>query len=252
MFEQAFVDRIGRTNRPWTVVVSAAGQSIIVAGAILFTLIRTDALPSGLGRVGVPLAAPGAMKLAETPVPQRTAILVERRPLLPFPTMKSQDIRPTQAISGSGAPMVGGGNDGIPGFTGLGGTTTCIGCTGQTQLTPPKPTVTAQPTEQRPTATSPSKPLAVGGDVQSAKLIHQVKPGYPVLARNAHIAGSVKIEAIIGRDGSIQNLRLVSGHPLLARAALDAVAQWRYHPTLLNGQPVEVITLVEVNFTLAR
>jgi protein TonB len=77
-------------------------------------------------------------------------------------------------------------------------------------------------------------------------------PAYPPLARQARVAGTVRLEAIIGADGRIRQLRLVSGHPLLAPAALDAVRQWVYAPTLLNKQPVEVLTTVDVHFTLAQ
>jgi periplasmic protein TonB len=85
-----------------------------------------------------------------------------------------------------------------------------------------------------------------------AKLVKRVIPAYPPLARSARISGVVHLIGIIARDGSIRNLELVSGHPLLARAALEAVQQWIYKPTLLNGEPVEVIAPIEVNFTLGQ
>jgi periplasmic protein TonB len=75
---------------------------------------------------------------------------------------------------------------------------------------------------------------------------------YPPLAKQARIQGVVRLNAIIGRDGSIQNLQVVSGHPLLAPAAIDAVKRWVYQPTLLNGEPVEVVTVIDVNFTLSQ
>ena len=82
-------------------------------------------------------------------------------------------------------------------------------------------------------------------------LIHQVKPTYPPLAKQARIQGAVVLQAVIGKDGTIQNLRVVSGHPMLTPAAIDAVKQWRYKPYFLNGEPVEVETQITVNFTLA-
>jgi protein TonB len=88
--------------------------------------------------------------------------------------------------------------------------------------------------------------------VQSAKLIRQPRPVYPPLARQARISGTVKFNAIIAKDGTIQNLQMVSGHPLLVQAATEAVRQWVYQPTLLNGEPVEVITTIDVNFTLSQ
>ena len=92
--------------------------------------------------------------------------------------------------------------------------------------------------------------IRVGGNVQAANLIRQVKPNYPPLAKQARIQGTVKFNAVIAKDGTIQNLTVVSGHPMLVQAALEAVKQWLYKPTLLNGEPVEVITTIDVNFTL--
>ena len=77
-------------------------------------------------------------------------------------------------------------------------------------------------------------------------------PVYPQPARLARISGTVRLEALISRDGMIQSLRVMSGHPLLAQAALDAVRQWVYRPTRLNGEPVEVLTQIEVNFKLGE
>ena len=92
--------------------------------------------------------------------------------------------------------------------------------------------------------------IRVGGAVVAAKLIHQVKPDYPPLAKMTRTQGTVRLEAVIGTDGTIQNLRVLEGHPLLVKAALEAVSHWRYQPTLLNGAPVEVITEIVVNFAL--
>jgi protein TonB len=75
-------------------------------------------------------------------------------------------------------------------------------------------------------------------------------PVYPPLARQTRVSGTVCFTAIIGTDGRIQNLQLIAGHPLLVASAREAVSQWLYRPTLLNGKPVEVITQIEVNFTL--
>jgi protein TonB len=80
--------------------------------------------------------------------------------------------------------------------------------------------------------------------------VNKTNPAYPPLARQARIQGTVKLEGVIGKDGTVQELKVVSGHPLLIQAALDAVRNWRYRPTMLNGQPVEVITTIDVNFTL--
>ena len=88
--------------------------------------------------------------------------------------------------------------------------------------------------------------------MQAAKLVRQPKPVYPPLAKQARIQGTVRFNAVIGKDGTIQNLTLVSGHPLLVPSATEAVSQWVYQPTLLNGEPVEVVTQIDVNFTLSQ
>jgi protein TonB len=83
-------------------------------------------------------------------------------------------------------------------------------------------------------------------------LIRQVKPLYPDIAIRARVSGTVHLIGTIGKDGTIQHLQIVDGNPLLARAAVEAVSQWVYRPTLLNNEPVEVIAPIEVNFTLGR
>ena len=105
-----------------------------------------------------------------------------------------------------------------------------------------------------PAAPKPVTPqrIRVGGNVQQAKLIRQPKPIYPPLAKQARISGVVRLNAIIGKDGTIQNLTVASGHPLLVPAAMEAVKQWVYQPTLLNNDPVEVVTQIDVNFTLSN
>jgi TonB family protein len=94
--------------------------------------------------------------------------------------------------------------------------------------------------------------IRVGGNVAAVNLINKVQPVYPPLAKQARVQGTVSFTAVIGKDGSIQDLQLISGHPLLVQAAQDAVKQWIYKPTLLNGNPVEVTTQIDVNFTLSE
>ena len=86
--------------------------------------------------------------------------------------------------------------------------------------------------------------------MQEAKILNRVQPVYPPLAKQARVSGTGRLNAVIAKDGQIQDLQVVSGHPLLVQAALQAVRQWRYAPTLLNGEPVEVVTVIDVNFTL--
>ncbi len=94
--------------------------------------------------------------------------------------------------------------------------------------------------------------MRVSGGVQMAKLIRKVIPIYPPLAKQLRVSGVVHLIGTIGKDGTIRNLQIVDGHPMLARAAAEAVEQWVYQPTLLNGEPVEVIAPIEVSFTLSQ
>ena len=101
-----------------------------------------------------------------------------------------------------------------------------------------------------PKAATPQR-VRVSQGVSQGLLIHKVQPTYPPLARQARVQGTVVLQAVIGKDGTIENLRVVSGHPMLTSSALEAVKQWRYKPYYLNGEPVEVDTTINVNFTLA-
>jgi protein TonB len=127
---------------------------------------------------------------------------------------------------------------GVPGGTGSGVPNAVI--TNLVQNTPAIPRLAA-----------PSK-VRVSSGVAQGLLVRQVKPAYPPLAMQARIQGTVVLQAVIAKDGTVQALRVVSGHPLLVPAAIEAVKLWRYKPYLLNDQPVEVDTQINVNFTLAR
>ncbi len=101
-----------------------------------------------------------------------------------------------------------------------------------------------------PKIATPQK-VRVSQGVVAGLLQHKVEPQYPPAARAARIQGSVVLKAVIGKDGRVDDLKIVSGHPMLAQAALSAVKQWRYKPYYLNGQPVAIDTTITVNFTLA-
>jgi protein TonB len=101
---------------------------------------------------------------------------------------------------------------------------------------------------------SPSDPqvIKIGGNIQASKLISQPRPVYPPEAKAARIQGVVRLQAVIAADGTVKNLEVMSGHPLLVPAALEAVKGWVYETTLLNGNPVEVQTAIDINFTLSQ
>src|SRR5438876_766722 len=98
----------------------------------------------------------------------------------------------------------------------------------------------------------PPQRVRVGGSVAQASLQSQVKPVYPPLAKQARIQGAVVLEAEISKEGTIENLKVITGHPLLIQAAIDAVKQWRYKPTMLNNEPVPVVTTITVNFAFSQ
>ncbi len=145
--------------------------------------------------------------------------------------------------------VVGGVPGGVPGGTPGGVIGGIIGSVPTAAPPPPPPPVKK---EEAPKPPPPPQRIRVGGNVQQANLIRQPRPVYPPLAKQARIQGVVRLNAIIGKDGTIQNLTVASGHPLLVPAALEAVKQWLYKPTLLNGEPVEVVTTIDVNFTLSQ
>lgn len=118
--------------------------------------------------------------------------------------------------------------------------------TGAFNVSPPPPP------PPPPTAQTPPDSIHIAGEIQQANLISRPVPVYPPLAKAAHVQGTVRFQATIGKEGTIQNLQLLSGPPLLVQAAMQAVQQWVYRPTMLNGSPVAVITDIEVNFTLAE
>jgi TonB family protein len=97
---------------------------------------------------------------------------------------------------------------------------------------------------------TPPTRIRIGGNVQKAKLIERVQPKYPEDALKDRITGTVLLHIIVERDGPVKHVEVVSGHPLLVQAAVDAVTQWKYQPTLLNGEPVEVDTTLDVMFVL--
>lgn len=121
------------------------------------------------------------------------------------------------------------------------------GPAGSFDWTGPAPRVdTPPPPRPRPTL----RRIHSGGEVEQALLLHRVEPRYPALARQIRLEGTVRLHAVIGIDGVVRELEVENGHPLLVQAALEAVRQWRYRPTRLNGQPVEVETTITVIFEL--
>ncbi len=242
MFEEMVVSTstAKKTNKPWTVIISMALQVGFLAILILIPLIYTEALPKTL-MSSILLAPPPP----PPPPPPPVAQIVHVKPVqhlmdagkLVAPKVIPKDIK---IIKEEEAPDMGGMAGGVPGGV-AGGSMGGVmgGVIGGAGSAPPPPKVARQR-------------ISVGGQVQAAHLVNRVQPVYPPLARQTRISGTVKLHAIIGKDGAVQQLQVVSGHPLLVQSALDAVKQWRYQPTLLNGDPVEVDTEIDVIFSLAQ
>lgn len=247
MFEQTFVQSQARTRKPWTVAVSLSVQCVLIAIVLLIPLLHPEKLGMPTPRqpqiirtwiTQPPLprqvASPRAASLS-TPAAARPFVYV---PPSAYPTAGRQLEAPSVDQDSSAAWS------GPPG-TGFG---TSLETT--TQL-PPAIALKPAPV-QIPTKPAPTGPIRIGGGVEGARLIYSPHPLYPPLAKTVHSQGIVKLEAVIAADGSIRNLRVVSGPPLLIEAALSAVRQWRYNPTLLNGVAVEVLTEIDITFTLNR
>ena len=231
-----------------TLPIAYICEGILVGLFVLVPLIYTEALPSAqlmtfLAAPPPPPPPPPPPAAAPAPRIIRKATMAD---IMKAPTVIPKTIaRPDQAPEPAAAVgVVGGIPGGVPGgqFGGVLG-----GVIGGVMSS-----VTAAPPPPPPPKAATPKRIRVGGQVESARLIFQPKPEYPPLAKMARIQGTVRLEAIISKDGTIQDLKVVSGHPLLVKSALEAVQRWRYQPTLLNGEPVEVVTEVDVNFTLAE
>jgi protein TonB len=251
MFEQTFVDGEGKTNKSWTVILSTLGQVTLVGVLLLIPLIYTEALPktsltSFLTAPPPPPPPPpppaqAPPKVVKVVVRQFDGSKLVAPKVIPKQIAMIQEDEPPPSAAG----VVGGVPGGVPGGSAGGILGGIVG--GIPSAAPPPP----PPPKKEPEKPKNPERIRVGGNVQAANLIRKVTPVYPPLAKQARVQGTVRFSAIIGKDGAIQNLQLVSGHPLLVPAATEAVKQWVYKPTLLNGEPVEVITQIDVNFTLS-
>ncbi len=219
-------------------IISFAFEALLVVVVIVLPLLQSVALPRLtstflLGtppppRSNTPVASGARGGVRTTNV---APLLVLRAPAY-IPRIIDMSVRDPEpgppgipgAIPGTGA----GDPNGVPG--------------GIDSVLPPPPIVA------RPTLPPPR--LKVSAGVSQGNLVHEVQPVYPRLAITARVQGSVVLTAVIARDGRIENLRVLSGPPMLVQAALDAVSQWRYRPYLLNNDPVEVETQITVNFKL--
>lgn len=237
MFSQLIVSgkNAPGAKKPWSLLISVALQSLLIGALILIPLIYTEALPKAMLSTFIvapapPPPPPPPMAAAKVKQVKLAQVFKAHETVAPTVIPKKIEVEKDQAPDvGSSAQ-----DTGIPGGTGdvLGG----IAGNGPVMPPPPKP--------QAP------QRITLGGQVEAAKLINKIPPQYPQVAQAAHVTGTVVLHAVISKSGDIEQLQLVSGPPLLAKAAMDAVTQWRYRPTVLNGQPVEVDTTINVVFSL--
>jgi protein TonB len=233
MFETTLIAPT-RKRRP--ICLGYAVEGALLAALVLVPLIHVQALPEPLiYSVIVPpapagaVAKPSAARVTRQPNPSRFMSAPVSIPTMVLPQRREPEASSDPPIPAPvGVVPWANGND-LP--DGLGTRSLPL---------PPEP----------PAAPSRASRITVGGVVESARLIYEVRPDYPVLAIGAHMQGTVRLEAVIDQGGSVQSLHVLSGPPLLVPSALHAVAQWRYQPTLLDGAPVEVATEIDVNFTL--
>ena len=240
MFEQTLIEsnHTIQSNRGKSTIVSFILQCIIIGVVILIPLLFTQALPAK--ELTTLLVAPPPPPAASAPV-KHVAVKQEDTSALKTPTSipkqaKMVNDQPQQAEAPPSA--VAGVVGGVPGGVAGGQVGGVLG--GVLSRTPAA--VPAKPNVQR---------VRVSQGVTQGLLTKKVQPEYPSLARQARIQGSVVLRALISKTGQIENLQVVSGHPMLTSSALEAVKQWQYKPYILNGQPVEVETNITVNFSLA-
>jgi periplasmic protein TonB len=243
VFEQSILSG-ERRSRPLSFLASISAELIIVSSLIIIPLTYNEHLPAFRWKsvgVGTPLKP-----VTPKPIPARLLRHASSGVSLPRPFVDSPLWRPHRGTSAIVAPESW---DSPAIDVGIGAagpvSSPVIDISAHISAVAPPPPIHGPQRQAQP-----SGPVRVSAGVQMAKLMKKVIPEYPPLARSARISGVVHLIGIIGRDGTIRNLQLVSGHPLLARAALEAVQQWIYQPTLLSGEPVEVIAPIDVYFTL--
>lgn len=228
-----------RSRRGLTTLTSFGLQALAVGVLLIVPLLRPTGLPlfhslSTPVTLGRPLGEPPAPRThsgaTATTVPTNPADITLRMPTrIPNEIPAAGDDRPPQ-VTGFGSA------NGDPGRGDPGGLRNLF--SGSQPVLP----VAAPPAKIAPVRVS---------HVSEGNLIRKVQPAYPPLARNARIQGVVVLQAVISKQGSIENLQVLSGHPMLVSAAIEAVRQWRYRPYVLNNEPVEVETQITVNFSLA-
>ncbi len=245
MFEAALLDSTARSRnqRRWTALLSVAVQMALAGVLLMLPMIAPESIPDLRSRITVtvpraeaaspePRAEPAGGSTAKPPRPDQ--VVLQQPPEVPATIHTGpDDVAETPSSNLPVRNCAGRCGGGIRG-----------GVPGGDLVSDYVPTVREQPAATTTT-------LVVSAGVTEGMILHRVQPIYPPAARLARVQGQVVIQALISREGEIRGLRVVSGHPMLSRAAMDAVKQWRYRPYLLNHKPVEVETQITVKFFLS-
>jgi protein TonB len=257
MFEQSILTSGNKSKRFWTTCLGISGEAALLAVVVVTPMVWPQALPRARSWMSIytPTAPSAAPRGDSAPKATRFAASrsVEKPHGLVIPTRMPPRAEivvdePPAEFSGPAVP------GGIPGGTQQGSTGGLLTQLLESARPAPQfrsPEVHAAPAPRHTAAAVPPPRIRLSS-MQSAKLLSYVKPAYPPLARTARVSGTVELEAVIGTDGRLTELHVKSGNPLLVPAAVDAVRQWVYQPTVLNGEPVEVLTTILVNFTLGQ
>jgi len=214
-------------------------EALVCGLIVLIPLLYTQELPQ-TSLMTMLLAPPPPPPPPPPPAPPAPKVIVHRvsqEDLMKAPTVIPRTIKEVKDVPQP--PQTAGVTGGVPGGVPGGSMSGVIGGMIGNAPPPPPPPKPATP-----------KRIRVGGQVEAAKVVFGPQPEYPQIAKMARVQGVVRLAAVISESGMIQDLRLISGPPLLVKAAMDAVSRWRYQPTLLNGDPVQVETEIDVNFTL--
>jgi protein TonB len=254
MFEQMILSE-PKGRRRWTVVLAFAGQSVMLGALIAIPLLSVQQLPlADLTSVLIAPAPPPPPPPPPAAAPAPRAVRVEPRRFNMSAVYEPHVVPKTVAVISDlpQVPAAASTVDGVPGGVPGGQVGGVLGgiLGGVPSVAPPPPP--PPPPAEAAAVQAPAAPaiLRVGGQVQAALAISAPPPVYPALAKTARISGAVKLDAVIGVDGHIENLKVMSGPPLLIEAAMNAVKQWTYRPTYLNGKPFKVETQIVVTFTL--
>jgi len=250
MFESSLVRPASAGARAWSLSSAAMVQVMILGGSMIAPLFFIP--PPPMVELKEPLPPARGVELVETPPELRAAsgggggvALPRATRVFRAPSRIPDGVGMVMEEPGSGFP-IGASSAEVFDSSMIRGVPFASGPVVMAPKAPPKPAPVGQP------APPEKRVYRVGGEVRPPELIHDVKPVYPPLARQARIQGTVGMEAVITGAGVIESLRLLHGHPLLAPAALDAVRQWRYRAATLNGKPVDVALSIEVHFTLSQ